>query len=78
MKGRRNNRLSGNRNSPFVGRLQHTRKLDKHIDHHLYSIAKFKHISSGRELAYYAPNELLLPDALPKVKTGVGSSNKKY
>jgi len=59
MKGRRNNRLSGNRNSPFVERLQHTRKLDKHIDHHFHSIAKFKHISSGRGLAYCAPNELL-------------------
>lgn len=57
MKGRRNNRLSGNRNNPFVGRHQHTRKLDKHIDHHLHSIAKFKHISSGRVLAY-VPNEL--------------------
>lgn len=57
MKGRGNNRLSGNRNSPFVERLERTRKLDKHIDHHLHSIAKFKHISSGRVLVY-VPNEL--------------------
>lgn len=59
MKGRRNNCLSGNRNSPFVGKLQRTRILNKHIDHHLHSVAKFKHICSSRMLAY-VPNELSL------------------
>lgn len=58
MKGRENNRLSGNRNTLFSHRdANELAKLDKHIDHRLHSIAKFKHISGGRVLAY-VPNEL--------------------
>jgi len=46
------------------------RRTYKHIDHRFHSIAKFKHISSGRALAY-VPNELSLLIHCQDARTGM-------
>jgi hypothetical protein len=46
------------------------RRTYKHIDHRFHSIAKFKHIFGGRELAY-VPNELSLLIHCQDARTGM-------